>query len=160
MFTVSLNEGCLGEKSQLSAWRCKWMPDSPTRQSTLQTPSTVPSVCGWPWPRTRRGTCEINWAGLLTQQVSQLPSTHIGPVCQLASYSTEPWQRGTASPPRLHHACQMGWELDSNSHHGVERDWGREKSGKQRRVEMCVCGGGEKVMVFVFIYVASYYILM
>lgn len=134
------------------------------KPSTLQTLSTVPSVCGWPWPRSHWGTWEINWASLLTQQVLRLPSTHRSPICQLASCSAEPWQQGTASPARLHYACQMGWELDSNSHHG-EREWreigkgGRERGGwgKRRREESC---GGKKVMVFVFIYVASYYILM
>lgn len=136
------------------------------RQSTLQTSSTVPSVCGWPWPRSRRGTWEINWAGLLTQQVPRLPSTHPGPICQLASCSTEPWQQGTTSPARLHYACQMGWELDSNSHHG-RREWREIEAGREVEDEengggrKCVWGGGgEKVMVFVFIYVASYYILM
>lgn len=108
--------------------------------STLQTPSTVPSVCGWPWPRSHWGTWEINWAGLLTQQVPRLPSTHRGPICQLASCSAEPWQQGTASPARLHYACQMGWELDSNSHHGG-REWreigegGRERGGWEKREE-------------------------
>ncbi|KAK9522378.1 hypothetical protein VZT92_018846 [Zoarces viviparus] len=58
--------------------------------------------------RSHWGTWEINWAGLLTQQVPRLPSTHPGPICQLASCSTEPWQQGTASPARLHYACQMG----------------------------------------------------
>lgn len=144
------------------------MPDSPTSllPTTIHTPdpSTVPSACGWPWPRSHQGTWEINWAGLLTQQVPRLPSTHPGPICQLASCSTEPWQQGTTSPACLHYACQMGWELDSNSHHGV-REWreieegGRERGGggKGRREEICE---GKKVMVFVFIYVASYYILM
>ena len=128
--------------------------------STLQTRSAVPSACAWPWPRSHRGTWEINWAGLLTQQAPRLPSTHPGPICQLASCSAEPWQQGTTNPARLHYACQMGWELDSNSHHGgrvcreIEERGGR---GRGRREESC---GGKKVMVFVFIYVASYYILM
>lgn len=110
--------------------------------STLQTPSTAPSACGWPWPRSHQGTWEINWAGLLAQQVPRLPSTHPGPICQLASCSAEPWQQGTASPARLHYACQMGWELDSNSHHGGRewRDWGerwqrRREEGRKLRGE-------------------------
>lgn len=88
--------------------------------------------------------------GLLTQQVPRLPSTHPGPICQLASCSTEPWQQGTASLARLHYACQMGWELDSNSHHGG-REWrgieegGRERGGRGERGggRKCVGGGGE-----------------
>lgn len=150
--------------------RVSWMPGNVNecqthppvlclRQSTLQTPSTVPPVCGWPWPRSRRGTWEINRAGLLTQQVPRLPSTHPGPICQLASCSTEPWQQGTTSPARLHYACQMGWELDSNSHYGG-REWRENEAGREAEEEgRNVCVGG-KVMVFVFIYVASYYILM
>lgn len=130
---VSFHECYFGETSVLSSKKCecKWRPDSPTRRSTLQTPTTAPSVWGWPWPRSRRGTWEINWAGLLTQQVSRLSSTHPGPICQLASCSTEPWQQGTAGPARLHYACQMGWELDSNSHHGG----GRGSEEREREME-------------------------
>lgn len=108
--SVSFRECYFGAKSALSSEKCecKWRPESPTRRSALQTPSAAPSVWGWPWPRSRRGTWEINWAGFLAQQVSRLSSTHPGPICQLASCSTEPWQQGTASPARLHYACQMG----------------------------------------------------
>lgn len=102
----------------------------------------VLSACARPWPRSHRGTQEINWAGLLTQQVPQLPSTHPGPICQLTSCSAEPWQQGTTSPARLHYACQMGWELDSNSHYGgtegreiEEGERERGDGGKRRREE-------------------------
>lgn len=112
--------------------------------SALQTPCSVPSACGWPWPRSHRGTWEINWAGLFTQQVSRLPFTHPGPICQLTSCSAEPWQQGTTSPARLHYACQMGWELDSNSH-----QWGRESREIEREEGREVVeekGGGKKVV--------------
>lgn len=152
-FTISVTEHCLGEKRKLNSWKCTVYgchtqpPVSCPRQSTLQTPSAVSSVRAWPWPRSRQRTWEINWAGLLTQQVPWLPSTHPSPICQLASCSAEPWQQGTATPARLHYACQMGWELDSNSHHG-----GRERREIEPAREMeeeeneggRKCGGGEK----------------
>lgn len=108
--------------------------------STLRPHALPPPACVRHCPRSCWGTWEINWADLFTQQVLRLPSTHPGPICQLTSCSVEPWQQGIASPTRLHYACQMGWELDSNTHHGegVERDWrGREGAdGGKRRGKM------------------------
>lgn len=126
------------------------MPDSPTSLLVITIHAADPILCAFRvWlavARSHWGTWEINWAGFLTQQVPRLPSTHPGPICQLASCSTEPWQQGTTSPARLHYACQMGRELDSNSHHGV-REWreieegGRERGGAEKGRREGSCGG-------------------
>lgn len=121
------------------------------RQSTLQTPSTVPSVCGWPWPRSRRGTWEINWARLTHSAGSPTPlhsSRPNLPASLLLHRAMAAGHRKPGPPSlRLPDGLRIRFELPP-WREGVERDWGGRKGERwqrrrRRREEMCRGGGGE-----------------
>lgn len=111
-------------------------PLSPSFAAQNRAP-VCPQCEAGPRPRAGPDMWEINRVGLLSQRVCWTPLSPVWPNLPASLLLRRAVAAGRLSTSRLHYACQMGWELDSNSHRGREgggeREREMERGGRWRR---------------------------